>query len=175
MTSYDSGSSMHLCNLTMVSEPLRFSNPKFEVSQASGERWLPSAIRNSFALACIRVSCVGFGSTDEVSFANRQLQQHAGTLPSPAFIAGGRAPGNLTNIMEPIDKLHSPLTAARALATLAQTSTQVRALVLRFLPVRELKGSAHASSSRLPYESNKTVNNIRFAGASAPVHACDSQ
>ena len=51
----------------------------------------------------------------------------------------------LSKVMEPIDKLYSPLSAGRELATLAQTSTQLRALVLRFLPVRESMGSTHAS------------------------------
>ena len=41
----------------------------------------------------------------------------------------------LRAILESVDRLHSPLSAARYLAVLAQTSQQLRAVTYRFLPV----------------------------------------
>ena len=44
----------------------------------------------------------------------------------------------LRAILESVDRLHSPLSAARYLAVLAQTSQQLRAVTYRFLPVGDL-------------------------------------
>ena len=44
----------------------------------------------------------------------------------------------LRDISESVDSLHSPLTAARHLAVLAQTSQQLRAVTYRFLLVGDL-------------------------------------
>ena len=56
----------------------------------------------------------------------------------------------LRAILESVDSLHSPLTAAQYLAVLAQTSLQLRAVTYRFLPVGDLTDDQVCADLTLP-------------------------
>lgn len=68
----------------------------------------------------------------------------------------------LTHIMEPIGKLHNPLTAARALAILAQTSTQVLHLCCGSCQYVSRRAVHMRYCSPQPHESQKAVKQHMF-------------